>query len=480
MPSVGAGGTTTHADRLGAVRDDGSAQLRHEEASSCQDARGPGLAGTAPMATFTAPRARVCAFVLNALVVAGCAADAQPTNDVDEAEYTSASARLLDFSFEGEVTADGVDPERAIREQLQFSVGQLNGDVGVGRLDKIALTDVRVTRSGGLDLIKYRAKLPVSLSKTTRVGSTYTLKMPRRADEIGQKQFFEKYGATCSDPFAHGNEPGIFWYYYRPKESACTVDAADLVSLRATVKVSAENATDTYPEYDRIWADGVLDIVSIFGKYEDGATTVNDIGVWSHGEFVEATRKALPRPKTTPSNATARPGIESPDVTIESTFPDGRRVRVTSFLIDNIREGGPAFEARYNLLSADADVIAYNGHSGLGQNVRALAQMGKFKAGKYQIVYMNGCDTFAYVDGSLAEIRARLNPSDRKGSKFMEIITNSMPPRWEALPHNTSALLDALVQRDAPKSYLEIMGTFDQSGFVAVTGDEDNTFRPSR
>ncbi len=39
---------------------------------------------------------------------------------------------------------------------------------------------------------------------------------------------------------------------------------------------------------------------------------------------------------------------------------------------------------------------------------------------------MNGCDTFAYVDGALAQTRAALNPDDPNGTKYMEIVTNAM------------------------------------------------------
>jgi hypothetical protein len=91
---------------------------------------------------------------------------------------------------------------------------------------------------------------------------------------------------------------------------------------------------------------------------------------------------------------------------------------------------------------------------------------------------MNGCDTFAYVDGSLAQTRAALNPDDPSGTKYMEIITNSMPPRWDALPINTEALLDGLLRYDAPLNYEELLATFDQSGIVVVTGEEDNLFEP--
>jgi hypothetical protein len=31
---------------------------------------------------------------------------------------------------------------------------------------------------------------------------------------------------------------------------------------------------------------------------------------------------------------------------------------------------------------------------------------------------------------------------------------------------------------DAPVTYEELLGHFDQSGFVAVTGEEDNAFQP--
>ena len=224
----------------------------------------------------------------------------------------------------------------------------------------------------------------------------------------------------------------------------------------------------------------MLDVIAIFGKVEDGTTTERDRGIWSHNHFVSKMRAELPNVEVTPADTPARPGIEFPDVTIESTLANGKKVRLTSFLVDNVREGGPTFEARYKELSAKADVIVYNGHAGLGQNVRALARMGQFEPGKYQIIYMNGCDTFAYVDGHLAQTRAALNPDDPTGTKYMEIITNSMPPNWDSLPINTMSMVRDLMSTDAPLKYTELLGHFDQSGFVAVTGEEDNTFTPAQ
>ncbi len=410
----------------------------------------------------------------------GCAA---PTED-DAAEggedaYTSASARLLDFEFEGEVTMAGGDPQQTIKDQMLFTIGQLNGKTGVGRLDKLAITNLRSERLGDLTRVRYHAKLPVSIAKSAKVARSYTLILPKRADYAGQEAFFTKYGATtCTDAFAHDNETGIYWYYYRPEQAGCALAGDDVIKAKATVRVSPENTKNTYPEYDKVWSDNVLNVVSIFGKFEDGATTTADVGVKSHGDFVNTMRHELPNVQVTPASTPEFPGVANADVTLESTLPNGKKIKITSFLVDNVREGGAAFERRYNELSGDADVIVYNGHAGLGQNVRALAKMGTFKPGKYQIVYMNGCDTFAYVDGTLAETRARLNPTDPTGTKFMEILTNSMPPNWESLPNNTMSLIRDLSKTDAPVKYTDILAHFDQSGFVAVTGDEDNKFKP--
>ncbi len=402
--------------------------------------------------------------------------------DGAEEEYTSASARLLDFEFDGEALAQFGSPEQVIHDQMLFTIGQLNGQTGVGRLDKLALSNVtNESVEGGLTRYRYHAKLPVSLAKTTRFRQTFELVFPKRVDWAGQEAFFKKYEHTqCTSYSAHDNETGIYWYYYRPNQTGCQLDASDVVRAKATVRRSPENAFNKYPEYDKIWNDGTLKVISIFGKVEDGAKTENDRGIWSHNHFVSTMRHELPNAVVTPANAPERPGVESPDVTIESTLANGKKVQLTSFLVDNVRQGGEVFERRYNELSSDADVIVYNGHAGLGQNVRALARMGTFKAGKYQIIYMNGCDTFAYVDGTLAQTRAQLNPDDATGTKYMEIITNSMPPNWDALPNNTLSLVRDLMKLDAPVKYTDLLGHFDQSGFVVVTGDEDNQFRPSK
>jgi hypothetical protein len=418
-----------------------------------------------------------CLSALCAALAAGCGAGSETGEDVGH--YTSASGTLQEAEFDGELLMESwADPASAIRTQMLFTIGVFNGEGGVSRLDKYEITNLAVEAAGGLKRVRYHAKIPVSIRKTKPLPSTYVLVLPRRADHEGQAKFFEKYAETCVDPWAHDNEVGIQWYYYRPRVSGCSLADEDVVRAQATVRKSPENTRGKYPEYDRIWEDGALRLVAIYGKVEDGTTTDADRGIWSYNHFVATMRKELPNVTTTPAVVPEDPGVAVPEITVDATLPDGKRISITSFLVDNVREGGPAFEARYNELSTEADIIVYNGHAGLGQNVRKLATMGKFRAGKYQIFYMNGCDTFAYVDGSLAETRALLNPDDPTGTKYMEILTNSMPPTWDSLPINTIALVRALRKHETPLDYEKLLGTFDQSGIVTVTGEEDNTFRP--
>jgi hypothetical protein len=166
------------------------------------------------------------------------------------------------------------------------------------------------------------------------------------------------------------------------------------------------------------------------------------------------------------------------DITIEGTLPDGKQVKVSAFLVDDIMEPFDGFDARYESLTPTADLIAYNGHSALGANVRALSRMGHFVANKYQIFFMNGCDSFAYVDGTMAQQRATLNRDDPTGTKFMDIVTNAMPSYFSSMAAASSAIVTGLLSVQQPQTYEKMFQNIDRAEVVLVTGDEDNEFKP--
>lgn len=405
--------------------------------------------------------------------------------EVDE-RYSSAEATLLDFELDAELVADAsADPKKQIEQQLFYTIGHLNGDRAVGRLDGVTITNVKSSDAGdGRMRVSYHAALPVSWGSKTKLPSTYAFRLPRDVTDSGLRSFSSKYAAACIAFEALGSHevnPGSMWYYYRPTRAGCVIDPADLVSFTATAKPSTLNTTGAYPEYQKIWEDGSLDIVAIFGKFEEGSMLSSDDGIAAYDAFLRAIRVELQNLDvvTTPAHLGDSPGASVPDVELAATLPGGRRVKVNALLVDDVSNAPASFYARYEGLSTRADVIAYNGHAGLGGNVRALAHEGKFVAGQYVIVFMNGCDTFAYADGALAATRALLNPDDPAGTKYMDEVTNSMPSFFSSMPHATMALIRGLLGNSTPRTYDEIFADVDPAQVVLVTGEEDNVFRPA-
>lgn len=410
--------------------------------------------------------------------------DGEVTVDTTGQKFSSALATLMDFTFEAELSVPGAvstfSTRRYIDAQMLFTIGHLNTDKSVGRLDKIQITNVRTTREGERTRIQYSVTLPVSWG-TTSLPSSYTFTFPKNVGDAELAQFATDYGHTCVDFGAHDVDAGSMWYYYRPRASGCRLAAEDVVTVTATAVKSTENTTGKYPEYHKVWEDNALRVVAIFGKYEDGATTASDAGIAAYNTFLRAVRRELAAYGlvTTPAVVPESPGISVPDVTFTATLADGRTITITALLVDNVRTAGFAFDRRYAELSTRADLIAYNGHAGLGANVRALSTKGEFVRGQYAMFFMNGCDTFAYVDGYLAQERARLNSDDPTGTKYMEIITNAMPAFFSSMSNATLALVKGLVNKDRPLTYQQMFAQVDRSQVIVVTGEEDNVFSPT-
>ncbi|MDQ3230895.1 MAG: hypothetical protein M3Q07_03670 [Pseudobdellovibrionaceae bacterium] len=121
----------------------------------------------------------------------------------------------------------------------------------------------------------------------------------------------------------------------------------------------------------------------------------------------------------------------------------------------------------------DFGIAAYNGHSGLGRNIRALARMGSFQAGQYKIFFINGCDTFAYADDALWDAHAAVNP-DSAPTKYLDVITNAMPSYFHSNAENNVVVIRSLLERQ--KTYREILADFDRRQRALVMGEEDNAW----
>ena len=135
---------------------------------------------------------------------------------------SSVDAIFVDFEWDGELwTESSSNPAKQVETQLLFTIGQLNGERAVGRLDKVKLTNVEVTEDGELTHVTYHATMPVAWGKQDAVPETYRLLLPTDISFAGQERFTESYGHRCVDSAAHDVDSGSMWYYYRPHRSGC-------------------------------------------------------------------------------------------------------------------------------------------------------------------------------------------------------------------------------------------------------------------
>jgi len=419
---------------------------------------------------------------------AGCTAaddlyDGETVKSEDGKDDASSVALFVDFTFDAQVTTTSSwNRQQTIEDQLLYTIGMLNGENSVGRLDRLQLSDVEATSADGVTTISYHAVLPVAWGDKQHVPSSFTLRLPRDLSYQGVNKFVESYGHSCVDWGAHDVDSGSIWYYYRPRASGCHLADADVVVAEAAVSVSPVNTTGKYPEYDKVWEDGALEVLAIFGKYEDGATT-GDAGIGGYNTFVSSINSELGRlgtVTTVPATVPSSPGVSTPDIEWRVTRSDGKSVHVVALLVDNVRTAltTSAFRSRYEALSSHADLIVYNGHAGLGANIRALASYGRWVQGQYAIVFMNGCDTYAYVDSALFDAHKAVNPDDPTGTRYLDIVTNAMPSFFANMAGASMALVRGLLRNDDPQTFESIFRSVDRSQVVLVSGEQDNRFQP--
>jgi hypothetical protein len=406
--------------------------------------------------------------------------------------FESADATLFDFEMDGRLVADTSDPaalRSLVHVQLMFAVGQLNGESSVGwyeRLEISALSASPLTGSSARYDVRYHAKLPVAWGGAPTMAG-YTLVLPIAVGPADQERFTAKYASTCVDPeggdLNAGSKPdaGRMFLFYRPQKSGCALAPSDVVKIAATMTRSNDNSAGKYPEYHRIWEDGALDFVAIFGIENEDSTS--DAGATAFDDF---TRRAGAHVASLQSDDTKRTSTRTVvdgkrRVHIEATLSGDRAVHVDAILIGQRLDGESAsFDAWYNALSAKADVIYYSGHAAHGANIHSLMTKGTFEPRKYLMWIANGCDSLAYLDRTLAERRAQLNPNDAPGTKYMDVISNVRGP-WFREGDETAMrffrdVVAASGARPAPKTYREILSAIDPEQVIVVTGEEDNEF----
>lgn len=408
-------------------------------------------------------------------------------SSISTPEFSSAHSIALDGVIDnGTIYTSTTNPflvKNEIREQLRFSVGHLNGNNGVADLNRleISVQETEKNARGDLNRVSFAAKLFVAWPVEVAIPTIYTMTLPSQGDYNFLAQFFDHYGvAECMDTATHDAQMGNHWYYYRPMRPGCQykisgdVAANDtFVKFDVAFSKSAENTPGTFPEYTKIWEDGKGVVTAIFGMADSYTASDFDAGVSAYRNTYHDLINQFGTPVFDSLKEQGLfPGMDHPESSLTFTTPSGP-LEIHLFLVKSIREVDQAFVARYEELTQISDFVSYSGHSGLGANIRALTRMGRFLPNQYQVFLINGCDTFAYVDNSLRDAHAILNPG-ASVNKYFDIITNAMPSYFHMNSRSNLAVIKALVGKT--KTYEQILKEFDIEQRAVVTGDEDNQF----
>ncbi len=422
---------------------------------------------------------RICSLILLSSITLGCHSLDLEEGTVNE-KLSSAVASFVDFRWEGEVYDENCfRPWSAIDQQLLYTVGQLNGDDSVGRLDQVEISNMVRQDVAGQCKITYTATMPVAWGERDARPDAYELILPRNVSWDGMDSFVEKYTKDCLDWGAYDVTPDVFWYYYRPARMFCELDDDDVFRFTAAVTPSEDETEGMYPEYHKVWEDEALNVVAIFGRAKEGAGE-DDVGARGYRQFVELVAESLAGPalETEPENLSEGLKDGAHYAVVRNELGVGKTVNVHTFFIESVDDADDDFWAKYEGLTPKADYIIYNGHSGLGQNIRTLAGRGQWVSGQYVIVFMNGCDTFAYIDSALADAHSAVNADDPNGTKYLDVVANAMPSMFVSMPEATMAIFDGLLSYDAPQTYEEILSRMSDYQVALVTGENDNEFRP--
>jgi len=364
------------------------------------------------------------------------------------------------------------------REQLHYFVGPLNGYTAGADIGNAVITLARMEPQGDRVRVQYSAKFTVAWPIQAQAPVRFRVVVPLSADREGKQKFFNAYGRWCES----GEEPAdasSFFYFFRPERPGCTVlqQWDQTIAIASSIQLAPHTGQTQgkKPEYEKMWEDGRLVMTFIGGTYADGATSSQDVGVANYNRLYQGLRQFFGNPisMNVALSPQANPGLNYPN--IEMTFlPDGvREVNINLLLIQKSDFLHPSekFLKHFQARTEISDLVSYNGHSGLGSNIRAFAKLGKFVAGQYQLFFINGCDTFTYVDDALPKAHAAANPGFA-ASKHLDLITNAMPSTFDGFTQNAIVLSRAIWNASA--TYREILSGMGSFQKAIVTGEEDN------
>jgi hypothetical protein len=236
-------------------------------------------------------------------------------------------------------------------------------------------------------------RLPTSQLRRFRIRGINAVLLHGLADRVSEGDVFvatvpiDPYGAfaaggaACTDPDAHlGLSASIYWYVWNPERSGCALETQE---ARLTVTRLLPARATTYPEYDRLTADGVITAVVLFGQIDDDPLTDRDAGVRNLNQMVRwLTQAGFREVVPAPVGRRFQKMAADVEVVIDLYSP-----------YDFSGLGDLANFRNFQRALSEHEIVAYDGHSMLGaSDFWSRPEYPDF----YQIFLYGGCLGYEY------------------------------------------------------------------------------------
>lgn len=411
-------------------------------------------------------------------------------------KYYGAKSTEAILRFEGKIKlSEGLsarEKKAEIDEQVQHLIGHFQAPTflstfrfpGVlGENYKVSLSGDRALTDGSRE-VSYRFEGKVNFHRNVFRNAdkaVVPLNLPYDLSTIYQLGVVRGKN-RCTDE--HYNSDGDFFYFWDPDKEGCPLqgNTTDVLRLKGQLFKLA-NTTSTYPEYDRLYAKEKLKI-AVFIGYIDNPTN-RDFGAYTYRglrerlkaegfDLLEEQNLFRLSGNRTLSGVNHRAVLEK---TIRNGFGQKMQVEVSLLLSETDYGLSDKTFHRYLVEAFEtADIVTYDGHSGLGGNLDLNSLPTINFTSDYQIYFFNGCSSYPYFNGNYFAAK----PGNTMN---LEIVTSGLPTLTSTSEDNMWTFLTPFISGHLTSwqnimNRLEASNGEEESYLMGVNGDEDNQFRP--
>ncbi len=241
------------------------------------------------------------------------------------------------------------------------------------------------------------------------------------------RDMYDRAHEACAGGFEPGSlKETNYFYYFEPTKSGCPIAMVDDAVFHVR---SLLPQTETFPEYDRLTADGTVEAAIVFGAYSDDYPSDSDWGVMMW--------------RTYAVNLRLSGWTEVDELVVGQRY---RRERADLMEVIDLYSPMDLFEledtnATFGELLYTQEIVAYNGHSFYG-SLSVLNEGDYYPEDTYQILFMNSCWSYEYYTKQVFTHKA--TEEDPEGWLDVDVVNNTTYAYFPQMATSTSKLITNL------------------------------------